>query len=93
VTPEVTELATNGDDGAVRVTVAAFGAMRQYVADGSGRAQVDVPEGSRAGDVVTAIGAPHRLVFAVLVDGLQADLEQEVHEGAEVTLMPPFAGG
>jgi molybdopterin converting factor small subunit len=77
----------------VKITVAAFGAMRQYLSDGGGRAQVDVPSGSSVSDVVDALGAPRRLVFAVLIDGLQSDLESEVHDGAEVTLMPPFAGG
>jgi molybdopterin converting factor small subunit len=77
----------------VKVTVAAFGAMREYMSGGQGRAELDLPAGSRVGDVVDALGAPRRLVFAALIDGLQADLGQEVHEGAEVTLMPPFAGG
>jgi molybdopterin converting factor small subunit len=77
----------------VKVTVAAFGAMREYVSGGLGRAELDLPAGSRVGDVVDALGAPRRLVFVALIDGLQADLDQAVHEGAEVTLMPPFAGG
>jgi molybdopterin converting factor small subunit len=77
----------------VKIRVAAFGAMREYVADKSGRAELDVPEGVSVSDVVDALGAPRRLVFAVLIDGLQSDLEQGVHEGAEITLMPPFAGG
>ena len=77
----------------MKVTVAAFGAMRQYVADGSGRADLDLPSGSSVGDAVDALGAPRRLVFVVLVDGSQATLEHGLHEGAEVTLMPPFAGG
>jgi molybdopterin converting factor small subunit len=77
----------------VKITVAAFGAMRAYVADKSGRVELDVPEGCSVSDVVDLLGAPRRLVFAVLVDGLQSDLEAPVHEGAEVTLMPPFAGG
>ena len=77
----------------MKIRVAAFGAMREYMADKSARTELDVSEGSSVGDVVDALGAPRRLVFAVLIDGLQSDLEQEVHEGAEITLMPPFAGG
>jgi molybdopterin converting factor small subunit len=76
----------------VKVTVAAFGAMRQYLPEGA-RAEVELPNGGRVSDVVDALGAPRRLVFAVLIDGLQSDLDDEVHEGAEITLMPPFAGG
>jgi molybdopterin converting factor small subunit len=77
----------------VKVTVAAFGAMREYLPGRASPAELDVPQGSCVSDVVDALGAPRRLVFAVLIDGLQGDMEHEVHEGAEVTLMPPFAGG
>ena len=67
-----------------------FGAMRAYLpAETPGnRAEVEVDPGSRVADLVDALGAPRRLVFALLIDGRQA-----AHEGAEVTLMPPFAGG
>ena len=77
----------------MKITVVAFGAMRQYMPDGSGRSELEVAPGSCVGDVVDALGAPRRIVFSVLVDGVQASLEQEVDESAEVTLMPPFAGG
>jgi molybdopterin converting factor small subunit len=75
--------------------VICFGAMRTYLpAEASGnRAEIDVDVGSRVGDLVDALGAPRRLVFALLIDGRQATLEDSLHEGAEVTLMPPFAGG
>jgi molybdopterin converting factor small subunit len=69
--------------------------MRQYLPAPSegNRAQVTVPEGASVGDVVDALGAPRALVFSILVDGVRAELEQGVHDGAEITLMPPFAGG
>ena len=79
----------------MRVGVICFGAMRAYLpAEASGnRAEVEVATESRVGDLVDALGAPRRLVFALLIDGRQATLEDALHEGAEVTLMPPFAGG
>lgn len=72
-----------------------FGAMREYLPEGSSgnRAEVQVSEGASAGDVVDSLGAPRRLVFALLVDGERADLEARLRDGAEVTLMPPFTGG
>jgi molybdopterin converting factor small subunit len=75
--------------------VVCFGAMRAYLpAETPGnRAEVEVDPGSRVADLVDALGAPRRLVFALLIDGRQAALEDSLHEGAEVTLMPPFAGG
>ena len=79
----------------MKVDVICFGAMRTYLPAESSdnRAEVDVAAGGRVGDLVDALGAPRRLVFALLIDGRQATLEDALHEGAEVTLMPPFAGG
>ncbi len=69
--------------------------MRDYLpaASDGRRAEIEIPEGGRVGDAVAELGAPGRLVFAVLVDGIQGNLDSELHEGAEVTLMPPFTGG
>ncbi|CAN5549861.1 hypothetical protein BH20ACT21_BH20ACT21_14430 [soil metagenome] len=79
----------------VRVGVVCFGAMRAHLPPGSvgNRAEVEVQEGASVADVVESMGAPRALVFAVLVDGRQAPIDQPLQEGAEVTLMPPFAGG
>jgi acyl-CoA reductase-like NAD-dependent aldehyde dehydrogenase/sulfur carrier protein ThiS len=79
----------------VKVDVVCFGAMRRYLPEGTAgnRAEVNLPERARVADAVDAVGAPRRLVFALLVNGLRADLETELEDGAEVTLMPPFTGG
>ncbi|MGH2819030.1 MAG: MoaD/ThiS family protein [Actinomycetota bacterium] len=79
----------------MRVSVVCFGAMREFLPEGAAgnRAEVEVEAGAGAGDLVDVLGAPRRLVFALLVDGEQASLDARLHEGAEVTLMPPFAGG
>ena len=77
------------------VTIICFGAMRDYLppeAEGN-RAEVTVAGGSSVGEVVDALGAPRTLIFSILVDGVQASLDAEVPAGAEITLMPPFAGG
>lgn len=79
----------------MRVAVVCFGAMRDYLpddADGN-RAFVDVSENATVADLVDVLGAPRRLVHALLVDGVQGDLARGLHEGAEVTLMPSFSGG
>ncbi|MGH2787653.1 MAG: MoaD/ThiS family protein [Actinomycetota bacterium] len=79
----------------MHVSVVCFGAMREYLpaTAGGNRAQVEVPEKASVGEVVDALGAPRSLVFSLLVDGVHADLSRVLHDGAEVTLMPPFAGG
>lgn len=78
----------------MNVNVVCFGAMREFLPDpSSGRGAVQLAPGGTVRSVVGALGAPERLIHAVLVDGLRADLDQELSDGAEVTLMPPFAGG
>ena len=79
----------------MRVSIVCFGVMKEYLpADPDGnRALVDLGDGARVGDLVDQLGAPRRLVFACLVDGVQAGLDRRLTEGCEVTLMPPFSGG
>jgi molybdopterin converting factor small subunit len=78
----------------MEVTVVCFGAMRDFLPDpASGTRAVRLAPGDTVRSVVGALGAPERLIHSVLVDGLRADLDQALEDGAEVTLMPPFAGG
>jgi molybdopterin converting factor small subunit len=79
----------------MNVTVVCFGKMREYLpGDGSkNRTEVDIEGPASIRDVVLALGAPVDQVFALLLDGRQARLDEEVHDGSEVTLMPPFTGG
>jgi molybdopterin converting factor small subunit len=68
--------------------------MREYLPAGSGgRAELEVTDGATVAGIVDAMGAPRRLVYSVLVNGARAGLDDPVPQGAEVTLMPPFAGG
>jgi molybdopterin converting factor small subunit len=77
----------------MKVVVECYGAMREYLPDPKEReARLDLAGGT-VGDVVDALGAPRKLVYAILIDGGRASLESPVRDGARVTLMPPFAGG
>jgi molybdopterin converting factor small subunit len=79
----------------MKVNLVCFGAMREFLPPGSegNRAVIELDGGATVGDAVDALGAPRRLVFALLVDGTQAGLERALSDGAEVTIMPPFTGG
>ena len=78
----------------MKVTVVCFGAMRDFLPDpSSGRTRLEIEAGGTVRDVVGALGAPAHLVHSVLVDERRVELDEAVAEGAEVTLMPPFAGG
>jgi sulfur-carrier protein len=69
--------------------------MRDFLPSSAGanRAQIELREPSTAGDLVDALGAPRTLVFSLLIDGVHSRLDDSLHDGVEVTLMPPFAGG
>ena len=79
----------------MRVEILCFGAMREHLpADAvDNRASVELDDGATVAGLMDRLGAPHALAHAVLVDGGRAGLSTQLHEGAEVTLMPPFAGG
>jgi molybdopterin converting factor small subunit len=79
----------------VKVTVTCFGAIRDYLpshAEGNS-VELHLEPDATVEDAVDAIALPRRLVYALLVDDTQGSLDQMLHEGAEVILMPPFSGG
>lgn len=79
----------------MNVTVSCYGAMREYLPGGTNgnTTTLELPEGATVGDAVDALGAPRRLVHALLVDDVQSDLSRTLSDGAAITLMPPFSGG
>ena len=79
----------------MKVTVVCYGAMRDYLPPGrsDNRIEIDVDEGASVADVVAALGAPDRLVHAVLVADKPATTTTVLHQGDEITLMPHFTGG
>lgn len=79
----------------MKVSVVCFGALRDYLPAGAtgNRASLEIKDEAIVADVGAAIGAPERLMFAVLVNGEQAERGSRLSQGDEVALMPPFAGG
>jgi molybdopterin converting factor small subunit len=78
----------------MHVSVVCFGRMRDYLPNpDTGRTRLEITPGATVRSLVDALGAPEANLHSVLIDGLRVDLDTEVRDGAEVTLMPPFAGG
>ena len=79
----------------MKVEVICFGALREYLPDDAtkNRSYVELDDGATAGELIDAMGAPRRLVFSLLIDGTRAEHGEQLHDGAEVTLMPAFSGG
>lgn len=81
-----------------QATVMLFAALRD--AAGTGQVVVDAPVGlaELLADLATRFGEPfsHRVtIAAIMVDGNAVDRDEAVTipPGAEVALLPPFAGG
>ncbi len=79
----------------MKVEVVCFGVLRDFLPEGTSgrRAALDVDDGAVVGDLVDRLGAPRRLVYALLVNGERADLDRSLASGDEITIMPPFSGG
>lgn len=80
------------------LTVLLFAALR----DAAGTGSVDLPAPTTVGEVTAELVATFGSDFArrlqaaaVMVDGVPAPNEPDhvLHPGAEVALLPPFAGG
>ena len=79
----------------MQIRVHCFGAMREYLPDGSdGRStSIEISDGGSVADAVEALGAPRRLVHAVLLNDEPARLDSHLSDGDRLTLMPHYSGG
>lgn len=74
-----------------------FASLQSVV--GSHELELDIPEGSRVGDLLALLEgrhpalAPQRRVFRIAVDGEFAADDRPLRDGAEVALIPPVSGG
>ena len=77
------------------IQVLCFGAMKEYLPTGSdgNSAVLELPEGATVADGVDALGAPRRMVHAILVNEDPADLARSLTDGDRLTLMPHYSGG
>jgi molybdopterin synthase sulfur carrier subunit len=87
------------DGGATVVTVRYFAAAR--AAAGVPSERIDVGEGATVGDALAEITARHGEALGKVLAGCSflldsvavRDRETRLHPGAELDVLPPFAGG
>lgn len=81
----------------MRIRVVAFATAAQAL--GSGFSELELPEGSTAGDLLARLEDAHpalrerREALALAVDGELARPEAPLSPGCEVALLPPVSGG
>ena len=79
----------------MKVEILCFGAMKEYLPAGAAGNSVVLELGDQAtvADGVDALGAPRRLVHAILVNEDPAYLARKLDDGDRLTLMPHYSGG
>ena len=79
----------------MRVEIVCFGAMKEYLPGTAvgNSAALQVDSGATVAEAIDALGAPRRLVHAILVNEDPADMSRRLKDGDRLTLMPHYSGG
>ena len=78
----------------MRIEVRLYATLRRYVPSAAeGVLAVDVPEGSKAADVIANVGVNADEVHILMVNGVSSPLDQVLAEGDRLGLFPPVGGG
>ncbi|MBI2215882.1 MAG: MoaD/ThiS family protein [Candidatus Rokubacteria bacterium] len=77
------------------IDVQLFATLARYLPpDSAGdAATLEIPEGTRVGDVIRLLGIPATMPRIVLVNGEDADDERVLQPRDVLSLVPPLAGG
>jgi len=82
----------------IQVRLKLYGSLRRHRPDGlegSSRQpfEMQVPHGSTVADLLSVLNIGQGFVAAVAINGQAANMESSLHEGDEIRLFPPSAGG
>lgn len=78
----------------MRVRLRTSGHLAEYLpATQEGVLEVDAPAGAPVSELLASLGVPSGLVMGVLVEGRRRPLSYLPHDGEEVVLISPPAGG
>ncbi len=65
----------------------------ENIETGSVLTRITVETTTTVADLLLKLKIPSGKYLAILVDGKKADLDQEIHEGQKVIILPMIAGG
>jgi len=78
----------------MRIEVRLYATLRRHALSAAGGVfAVDVPEGSRAADVIAKVGVDADEVHILMVNGVSSPLDQVLAEGDRLGLFPAVGGG
>ena len=75
------------------VTVELKGYLNRYSPAGQSTFQLDVPDGATVLTLAGRLSVPDEMATVVVINGRNADVDDELAEGDVVTLIPPLSGG
>ena len=78
----------------MQITVKLHGTLRKFLPAGAGNAAaLDLNDGATVADVITRLGIPPGHAKMIVSGDDQLELASVLHDGQEVNLFPPLAGG
>jgi molybdopterin converting factor small subunit len=77
----------------MQVTVQLQTYLEQYAPDGQPEFEYTLPEGSTVQTLVRQLNVPEELAGVIVLNGGIGDLPNPLHDGDQVILIPPLAGG
>lgn len=77
----------------MRVKVELQAYLEEYSPAGRPAFDYVVPDGALVRDLITQLGIPHEMATVVIVGQTAARMDDALHEGDTVTVIPPLAGG
>lgn len=77
----------------MKLTVRLYATLPDLMPGRASEVALDVPEGATVGDVIARLGIPGGIVRKVFVGGVAQDADFVLHDGDELGMFPPIAGG
>ena len=79
----------------IQIEIKLFFDLAKYLPHGSKNRTAYIPleEGTTVQGLLEILGLPPQMPKSVLLNGVRADSETELHESDSVAIFPPMAGG
>jgi molybdopterin converting factor small subunit len=77
----------------MRISVKLHGTLRKFLPAGANDAVLDLPDGARVADIIAVLAIPPDHAKMIISGDHQIEPTSLLHEGQEVDLFPPLAGG
>lgn len=77
----------------MRIQVRLLFNLKEHAPGGQGQFALDLAPGTTLGQVLASLGIPEQPAKVMLLNGIQASLDQAPREGDDLVVFPPVEGG